>query len=126
MDSGQGEVRYIHNLQQIVQQTLQIEGFEGLLLTHSHVDHIGGVKDILKIWGPLPIYKYQESCEIEECRPFLHYIRDGDVISTEGATLQCLHTPGHKEDHMCLWLKEENSLFTGDIVMGRGSVSGNQ
>lgn len=28
----------------------------------------------------------------------------------------------HKEDHLCFWLEEESALFTGDIVMGRGSV----
>lgn len=101
---------------------MHISALEGLLLTHSHVDHIGGVLDILGVWGPLPIYKCQESSELQELLPFLHYIRDKDVISTEGATLQWLHTPGHKEDHMCLWLDEEKALFTGDLVMGRGSV----
>ena len=124
IDSGQGETQYIRNLQGIVQETLQFEGFDGLLLTHSHVDHIGGAKDILRIWGPMPVYKYQESTELAEISPFIHYVHDGDVLQTEGATLRWLHTPGHKEDHMCVWLEEEKALFSGDIVMGRGSVRG--
>jgi glyoxylase-like metal-dependent hydrolase (beta-lactamase superfamily II) len=43
---------------------------------------------------------------------------DGDVLSGEGWSLTAIHTPGHCSNHLCYHLQEENSLFSGDHVMG--------
>jgi glyoxylase-like metal-dependent hydrolase (beta-lactamase superfamily II) len=45
-------------------------------------------------------------------------VKDGDVISGNGVTFECVYTPGHTSNHMCFALKEEKALFTGDHVMG--------
>ena len=33
-----------------------------------------------------------------------------------------LHVPGHAPDHLVFWLEEERALFTGDVVIGHGTV----
>ena len=45
-------------------------------------------------------------------------MRDGDVVSGPGWTLEAVYTPGHTSNHLCFALVEENALFTGDHVMG--------
>ncbi len=32
-----------------------------------------------------------------------------------------IHTPGHTGDHISFWLAEDRALFTGDLILGRGS-----
>src|SRR5262249_12870396 len=45
-------------------------------------------------------------------------VRDGDQFRGKGWTLEAITTPGHMSNHVCYALKEENSLFSGDHIMG--------
>jgi glyoxylase-like metal-dependent hydrolase (beta-lactamase superfamily II) len=87
-----------------------------VLLTHWHGDHTGGVSDLLRLFPDLrgTIYKHTPDSSQQP-------IEDGQRFSVEGATIRAVHTPGHSEDHMCFVLEEENSLFTGDNILGQGT-----
>jgi glyoxylase-like metal-dependent hydrolase (beta-lactamase superfamily II) len=100
-----------------------------ILVTHTHSDHSPAAKP-LKEWsgaktyafGPHGSGKAEEGVKVEEGgdMEFTPDVRvnDGDVISGNGFTVECVFTPGHTSNHMCFALREEDALFTGDHVMG--------
>jgi glyoxylase-like metal-dependent hydrolase (beta-lactamase superfamily II) len=48
-------------------------------------------------------------------------LADGEVLQLESGsathTLQAIHTPGHASNHLCLVLREDGLLFSGDHVL---------
>ena len=46
---------------------------------------------------------------------------DGDVVRAGKLNLTALYTPGHSADHLCFWIAEDRVVFTGDLVLGKGS-----
>ena len=49
------------------------------------------------------------------------YLADGDIISFGALRLQVIHTPGHTKGGVCLYMKEDKLLFTGDTLFA-GSI----
>ena len=78
-----------------------------IVVTHSHPDHL-----------PLAA-RLAERVNARVSR--FPELGDGDVVRTGGINLIALHTPGHCADHLCFWLADDRVLFTGDLVLGRGS-----
>jgi glyoxylase-like metal-dependent hydrolase (beta-lactamase superfamily II) len=48
-------------------------------------------------------------------------LADGDVVRAGNVNITALHTPGHSADHLAFWVPADRALFTGDLVLGRGS-----
>src|SRR4029077_1769418 len=48
-------------------------------------------------------------------------LADGDVVRAGNLNITALYTPGHSADHLSFWLAGDRALFTGDLVLGRGS-----
>ena len=46
-----------------------------------------------------------------------HTMDDGDRVTLGGRAWELLHTPGHADDHLCLWNSELGILFAGDHVL---------
>lgn len=128
IDTGSGgSSEYIAKLKEVLSDSQS--SIQEVLITHWHPDHVGGIVDILKSIdnsGHVKISKLPQEDVTEEISSNTehryNYLKDGEEIVTEGATLKVLHTPGHSTDHMIVYLKEENAVFSGDCILGQGTA----
>jgi len=125
IDCGEPDVpEYIETLKKVVQEN--DISLSKIIITHWHPDHVGGTKDVLKEVADkdCKVYKYKDTkhdplySDLFE----LNYLKNEDEVQVEGATIKMHHTPGHATDHLSIYLKEEDTLFSGDNVLGEGSV----
>ena len=100
-----------------------------VVVTHHHVDHSPLAKPLAekhgcKVYGfgvqPVPPQGGEIRLEAGDDLSFKPdvEIRDGHIIEGDGWTLEAIHTPGHTSNHLCYALLEENTLFSGDHIMG--------
>lgn len=107
-----------------------IESLKGkvkfILLTHGHVDHVGGVMDIKKEYN-VPFYINEEDQKLIDKGTYIYgnipkadgYLKDRDKISLGKHTITVLETPGHTPGGVCF--KVEDMVFTGDTLF-KGSI----
>lgn len=123
IDSGEGVPAYGDLLKKAVGAESTRLGspvrISTLLLTHWHDDHIGGVDTVRRLFPQVKLLK--RPSQYTPTRFDAICAMPPAEIAVEGATLQLLHTPGHTDDHVCAFLKEERALFTGDMILGTGS-----
>jgi len=114
---------------QALLDALKNETVTHILVTHTHIDHSPACAPVKKAvtaktygYGPHGSGKYAKGESVEEggdqdFAPDVE-IRHGDIIEGDGWSVEAVHTPGHTSNHICFALREENSLFSGDHVMG--------
>ncbi len=102
--------------------------------SHSHVDHILGVRDVQSATGAQFLMHPSEvegarmagamaarftGKEAEPPPDPDHLLADGDVVEVDGLKLQVLHTPGHTQGSLSFYT--EGMLFSGDTLF-QGSI----
>lgn len=122
LDTGQGVPIYPGLLATALKELSHATELDRIVLTHAHVDHLGGVKQVRAQWGELEVIKKPWIGQDQNAGAPITAIEDGAVVEGEGVTLRAIHTPGHAPDHLCYYLVEERGLFTGDVVLGAGTT----
>jgi glyoxylase-like metal-dependent hydrolase (beta-lactamase superfamily II) len=106
-----------------------------IVITHAHIDHIASAFDLKHITGapilynaadlPLAAMMDEQAAWIgvatPEVKPPDHSPADLEHVSTRGIDAQVIHTPGHTEGSLCLYLPSESLLLAGDTLFA-GSV----
>jgi glyoxylase-like metal-dependent hydrolase (beta-lactamase superfamily II) len=88
-----------------------------VLLTHTHPDHWPAADRIRKKTGAL-VCAFGKFPKADEVKLDLDLVlNDGDTIDGTEFRLEAIHTPGHAPNHLCYFLDEERSLFTGDHIL---------
>ncbi len=123
-----------------------IEEVSLILITHNHLDHIGGLK-WLRMLAPAKIAVHRDDINLRQRglpykgllnvvmkAPFMPalwpsmYIteKDVDIVLKGGEILEPLggleviHTPGHTPGGICLFSPARKILFAGDTISHRG------
>ncbi|MGE5404039.1 MAG: MBL fold metallo-hydrolase [Candidatus Saccharibacteria bacterium] len=104
-----------------------------IINTHGHEDHAGNNKVISERFGA-EIYAHQDALPYlnnprRVKQPF--YIRTvwdypepsegkalSDMFEAGKYSFRIIHTPGHTDDHVCLYEPNQKWLFTGDLFCG--------
>jgi endoribonuclease LACTB2 len=122
LDTGQGVPIWIDLLDTALKELCHNGDIDRIVLTHAHVDHIGGVKQVREKYGERQVLKMPWPGHDAPAGGPIEEIGGGAVVRAEGVTLRAIHTPGHAPDHLCYYLEEEKALFTGDVVLGAGTT----
>jgi glyoxylase-like metal-dependent hydrolase (beta-lactamase superfamily II) len=108
---------------------------DGILLTHTHFDHVGAVAPVATATGaevwvpeiergvladinsfvPWPGFGPFESWEAE------HTLSGGETLELAGFEIDVLFTPGHSPGHVTYSIADEQAIFSGDVLF-EGSV----
>ena len=115
---------------------------DGILLTHTHFDHVGAVAPIAKATGaevwvpelekdvladinsyvPWPQFGPFESWDAE------HTVSGGERLELAGLEIDVLFTPGHSPGHVTYSIPDEQVVFSGDVLfqssVGRTDLPG--
>jgi hydroxyacylglutathione hydrolase len=110
-------------------------GLDGILLTHTHFDHVGAVAPVAAATGaevwvpeiekgvladinsyvPWPGFGPFESYEAE------HTLEGGEKLELAGFEIDVIFTPGHSPGHVTFSIPDEAAVFSGDVLF-QGSV----
>jgi glyoxylase-like metal-dependent hydrolase (beta-lactamase superfamily II) len=118
------------------------EEISTIILTHSHPDHIGSAKNIKEITGCKVMAHQGEKDWIEDVdkqfaeRPVPGFyslvggsvtvdrtLEQGEIISLgDNLKVKVVHTPGHSQGSISLYLEPDHVLFTGDLIPVSGDM----
>jgi len=121
VDPGAGDATAVAALRAAL-DAADVTAPKGVLLTHTHPDHVGGVDALRSLWPDLQVWA--PAAELGRCDSAWGAIgvRHGRRLTLGGAVLTLVGTPGHALDHVAVWWSAHRVLLAGDLVAGAGSI----
>lgn len=90
-----------------------------VLITHSHHDHVEGVKELAERYK-LPVYMQEQAkSRVETGNLEVVALKGAEIIELDGRKIEVIHTPGHIDDAVC-YLVDGEALLTGDTLFVEG------
>jgi glyoxylase-like metal-dependent hydrolase (beta-lactamase superfamily II) len=87
-----------------------------IVVTHRHADHTGGVRRLADLTGA----SVRAVGEADAGGAAVVPLADREIVTTARVQLECIFTPGHASDHVCLMMGD--ILFSGDTILGEGTA----
>ena len=88
-----------------------------IMNTHHHYDHVGGNKELKKLYNAGVVGFHQDRHRIPE----IDILVKNDEIWKDGIfETKVFHIPGHTLGHVCFYFFKENALFSGDTLFSLG------
>src|SRR3954467_12522541 len=108
---------------------------EGILLTHTHFDHVGAVAPVARATGAEVWVPEIEKGVLADINSFVpwpgfgpfedwdaeHTLSGGEKLELAGFEIDVLFTPGHSPGHVTFSIPDESAVFSGDVLF-QGSV----
>jgi hydroxyacylglutathione hydrolase len=107
---------------------------DGILLTHTHFDHVGAVAPVAKATGAEVWVPETEKFVLEDINSYIwpgfgpfesydaeHTVAGGERLELAGFEIDVLFTPGHSPGHVTYSIPDEQAIFSGDVLF-QGSV----
>jgi hydroxyacylglutathione hydrolase len=109
---------------------------ESVLLTHGHLDHIGGTYELASLFdipiiGPHRDDQFWIDAITAQCQTFgfpvcheftpTRWLAHGDKVSFGEEMLEVLHCPGHTPGHVVFYHRQSQLAIVGDVLF-RGSI----
>lgn len=109
-----------------VENALKGQRVDFILTTHQHDDHCYGVGELV-IKHSCTVYTPQKDIDhgfgavkYVEDKSFVFGLKDKDIINIGETQLEVLEIPGHTDNHIAYYVKDQNLLFCGDTLFAAG------
>jgi hydroxyacylglutathione hydrolase len=88
-----------------------------ILLTHHHLDHIGGTAELVARYGAKVVGSYGDASRLPQLDLA---VLEGDSVAFGKAQLRVMEVPGHTRGHIAYYIPEGGLLFPGDTLFSLG------